>query len=182
MVEVFQLHLLGHAVRSLQQIPNYSSLTRIPISPKSEGIVLLTISSPNAIWLVSQNAFILYRRHFPRYLSFDKELIVGLEPTAYRLQGDCSTIELYQHKQMTGIEPASIDWKSIILAVVLHLQSIYLKRVAGLEPVYPAWKAGALAIELYPHKQVMGIEPTLQPWQGCVLAVIRHLQMLIIYL
>lgn len=37
-------HLFGQAVRSLQQAPNYSPLTRIPISPKSEGKVLLTYS------------------------------------------------------------------------------------------------------------------------------------------
>nr|DAZ62724.1 MAG TPA: hypothetical protein [Caudoviricetes sp.] len=45
---LYKHDLLSHVVRSLFKALSYSLLTQIPISPKSEGIVLLTNSSLNA--------------------------------------------------------------------------------------------------------------------------------------
>nr|DAK76744.1 MAG TPA: hypothetical protein [Caudoviricetes sp.] len=49
----------GHAVTSLLQAPNYSPVTRIPISPKSEGVSPQKLPKTFGVLLVI-NAFICF--------------------------------------------------------------------------------------------------------------------------
>ena len=60
-------------------------------------------------------------------------------------------------EQVKGIEPSSSDWKSDIIAIILHLR---LARSIGLEPITDALE-GRCSIQLSYERmvQMAGVEP-----------------------
>lgn len=53
------------------------------------------------------------------------ELVTGVEPATFRLQGECSTVEPHQHKldQTMGVEPISGAYQAPVLPVTPRLHS-----------------------------------------------------------